>query len=143
MNRELDHMGQFLTMARDYARAQGFKGNFFIEPKPMEPMKHQYDFDSATAIGFLKEYGLISNTDGTIQLDFEVNSNVKTEFIYNDDLATYEVHLSKGTSSESKFSRTLDIPDTGVLKLDFVNHKMLGKGLEEAVERKPAIIIMQ
>ena len=58
MGRELDHMGQFLTMARDYARAQGFKGNFFIEPKPMEPMKHQYDFDAATAIGFLKEYGL-------------------------------------------------------------------------------------
>ncbi len=100
-------------------------------------------FAKGISTKFLKEYGLISNTDGTIQLDFEVNSNVKTEFIYNDDLATYEVHLSKGTSSESKFSRTLDIPDTGVLKLDFVNHKMLGKGLEEAVERKPAIIIMQ
>ncbi|ULC60725.1 xylose isomerase [Flaviramulus sp. BrNp1-15] len=68
MNRELDHMGQFLTMARDYARAQGFKGNFFIEPKPMEPMKHQYDFDSATAIGFLNKYGL--------QDDFKMNIEV-------------------------------------------------------------------
>ena len=68
MNRELDHMGQFLTMARDYARAQGFKGNFFIEPKPMEPMKHQYDFDSATAIGFLNKYGL--------QDDFKINIEV-------------------------------------------------------------------
>ncbi|MCB4800151.1 xylose isomerase [Neotamlana laminarinivorans] len=69
MGRELDHMGQFLTMARDYARAQGFKGNFFIEPKPMEPMKHQYDFDSATAIGFLKEYGL----DKDFKINIEVN----------------------------------------------------------------------
>ena len=58
MSRELDHMGQVLSMARDYARNQGFKGTFFIEPKPMEPMKHQYDFDAATAIGFLREYGL-------------------------------------------------------------------------------------
>ncbi|MCR8668785.1 xylose isomerase [Aestuariibaculum sp. M13] len=69
MGRELDHMGQFLTMARDYARAQGFKGNFFIEPKPMEPMKHQYDFDTATAIGFLKEYGL----DKDFKINIEVN----------------------------------------------------------------------
>ena len=68
MGRELDHMGQFLTMARDYARGQGFKGNFFIEPKPMEPMKHQYDFDTATAIGFLREYGL--------EKDFKINIEV-------------------------------------------------------------------
>ena len=68
MGRELDHMGQFLTMARDYARSKGFKGNFFIEPKPMEPMKHQYDFDSATAIGFLKEYRL--------EKDFKMNIEV-------------------------------------------------------------------
>jgi len=69
MGRELDHMAQFLTMARDYARAQGFKGTFFIEPKPMEPMKHQYDFDCATAIGFLKEYGL----DKDFKMNIEVN----------------------------------------------------------------------
>ena len=68
MGRELDHMGQFLAMARDYARSQGFKGHFFIEPKPMEPMKHQYDFDAATAIGFLKEYGL--------EKDFKMNIEV-------------------------------------------------------------------
>ncbi|PVX47404.1 D-xylose isomerase [Flavobacterium sp. 103] len=68
MGRELDHMGQFLAKARDYARAQGFKGNFFIEPKPMEPMKHQYDFDSATAIGFLHKYGL--------EKDFKMNIEV-------------------------------------------------------------------
>lgn len=69
MGRELDHMGQFLTMAKDYARAQGFKGNFFIEPKPMEPMKHQYDFDCATAIGFLHKYGL----ENDFKMNIEVN----------------------------------------------------------------------
>ncbi|TRX21522.1 xylose isomerase [Flavobacterium franklandianum] len=69
MGRELDHMGEFLRMARDYARAQGFKGNFFIEPKPMEPMKHQYDFDCATAIGFLRAQGL----ENDFKMNIEVN----------------------------------------------------------------------
>jgi len=69
MKRELDHMGRFLTMARDYARKQGFKGKFFIEPKPAEPTKHQYDFDAATVIGFLKEHGL----ENDFQLNLEVN----------------------------------------------------------------------
>ena len=69
MGRELDHMARFLTMARDYARSQGFKGTFFIEPKPMEPSKHQYDFDAATSIGFLKKYGL----ENDFKLNIEVN----------------------------------------------------------------------
>ncbi len=58
MRRELEHLARFLTMARDYARKNGFKGNFFIEPKPMEPSKHQYDFDAATCVGFLQHHGL-------------------------------------------------------------------------------------
>ncbi|WP_139923167.1 xylose isomerase [Hymenobacter sp. DG01] len=69
MKRELEHMGRFLTMARDYARKQGFQGKFFIEPKPAEPTKHQYDFDAATVIGFLKEYGLQDD----FMLNLEVN----------------------------------------------------------------------
>jgi len=69
MKRELDHLAQFLTMARDYARKQGFKGVFFIEPKPCEPTKHQYDYDSATVIGFLRHYGL----DKDFKLNIEVN----------------------------------------------------------------------
>jgi xylose isomerase len=67
--RELAHMGQFLTMARDYGRAQGFKGTFLIEPKPMEPTKHQYDYDAQTVIGFLKEHGL----ENDFKLNIEVN----------------------------------------------------------------------
>ncbi len=69
MKKELDHMAQFLHIARDYARSQGFKGTFFIEPKPMEPSKHQYDFDAATVIGFLQKYGL----DKDFKLNIEVN----------------------------------------------------------------------
>lgn len=58
LKREKEHMGRFLVMARDYARSRGFKGVFYIEPKPMEPSKHQYDFDVETVAGFLKQYGL-------------------------------------------------------------------------------------
>jgi len=61
MKQELDNLAQFLTMARDYGRANGFTGTFLIEPKPMEPSKHQYDFDAATVIGFLREYGLMDD----------------------------------------------------------------------------------
>ena len=68
MKRELDHMAQFLHMAKDYARGQGFEGTFFIEPKPMEPSKHQYDFDSATVLGFLRQYDLMD--------DFKINVEV-------------------------------------------------------------------
>jgi xylose isomerase len=69
MKREQAHLGRFLTMARDYARQQGFTGKFFIEPKPAEPTKHQYDFDAATVIGFLKEHGL----EKDFMLNLEVN----------------------------------------------------------------------
>lgn len=67
--RELEHMGRFLTMARDYGRSIGFEGTFLIEPKPMEPTKHQYDFDSQTVIGFLREHGL----DKDFKLNIEAN----------------------------------------------------------------------
>ncbi|WP_304517173.1 xylose isomerase [Cecembia rubra] len=69
MKRETEHLARFLTMARDYARKNGFKGTFFIEPKPMEPTKHQYDYDSATVIGFLRYFGL----DKDFKLNIEVN----------------------------------------------------------------------
>ncbi len=84
MGRELDHMGQFLRMARDYAREQGFKGNFFIEPKPMEPTKHQYDFDAATAIGFLREHGL----DKDFKLNIEVNHATLAQHTFQHEIET-------------------------------------------------------
>ena len=67
--REKDHLARMLTAARDYARANGFKGTFLIEPKPMEPSKHQYDVDTETVIGFLKAHGL----DKDFKVNIEVN----------------------------------------------------------------------
>ncbi len=68
MKREKEHLATMLTMARDYGRSRGFKGTFLIEPKPMEPTKHQYDFDTETVIGFLRAHGL--------EKDFKVNIEV-------------------------------------------------------------------
>ncbi|WP_049722819.1 xylose isomerase [Gilvimarinus polysaccharolyticus] len=69
IGREQENMARFLTMARDYGRANGFTGSFLIEPKPMEPSKHQYDFDSETVIGFLRHHGL----DKDFKLNIETN----------------------------------------------------------------------
>jgi xylose isomerase len=69
MKREQEHMAQFLHMAKDYGRKNGFKGKFLIEPKPMEPTKHQYDFDAATVISFLRQFDLMDD----FQLNLEVN----------------------------------------------------------------------
>jgi xylose isomerase len=69
MKREQEHLAKFLHMAKDYARKNGFKGTFFIEPKPCEPTKHQYDYDAATVIGFLRQYDLL----GDFKLNIEVN----------------------------------------------------------------------
>jgi xylose isomerase len=69
MKREVEHLARFLAMARDYARSQGFKGMFLIEPKPCEPTKHQYDYDCATVIGFLRAFDL----DKDFKINIEVN----------------------------------------------------------------------
>ena len=69
MKREKEHLARFLQMARDYGRKNGFKGKFFIEPKPCEPSKHQYDYDCETVIGFLRQYDLLED----FSLNIEVN----------------------------------------------------------------------
>ena len=69
LRREQEHLARFLTLARDYGRQQGFTGKFLIEPKPMEPTKHQYDYDAATVIGFLRQYDLVDD----FALNLEVN----------------------------------------------------------------------
>ncbi len=69
MKKEQEHFAKFLHSAKDYARSNGFTGSFFIEPKPCEPSKHQYDYDAATVIGFLKQYDL----DKDFSLNLEVN----------------------------------------------------------------------
>lgn len=94
---------------------------------------------------FLSSYSVTANNDGTYQLDFVVNNNVKTEFTYNEELKTYEVNLSSGSAKQKEFSRTFELTND-VLKINFVNHKNTSaRGgtdpIEISKERKPRIII--
>ena len=93
MKRELAHFARFLTAARDYGRSIGFKGQFFIEPKPMEPMKHQYDFDSATVAGFLKEHGL----EKDFSLNIEANHATLSGHTFEHDLQVASDHALLGS----------------------------------------------
>ena len=81
--REKNHLALLLAKARDYARSQGFKGTFLIEPKPMEPMKHQYDADTETVIGFLKAHGL----DKDFKVNIEVNHATLAGHTFEHELA--------------------------------------------------------
>ena len=81
--REKDHLALMLTAARDYARAKGFKGTFLIEPKPMEPTKHQYDVDTETVIGFLKAH----NLDKDFKVNIEVNHATLAGHTFEHELA--------------------------------------------------------
>ena len=82
MKREQEHLARFLAMARDYGRSIGFKGTFLIEPKPMEPTKHQYDYDAATTIGFLKNWGL----DKDFKCNIEANHATLAGHTFSHDL---------------------------------------------------------
>jgi xylose isomerase len=93
MKREQDHMAKFLHLAKDYARAQGFKGIFFLEPKPMEPMKHQYDFDAATCINFLRQYDLL----GDFKLNIEVNHATLAQHTFEHELQVAADHNVLGS----------------------------------------------
>jgi xylose isomerase len=81
--REKEHMATMLTMARDYARSKGFKGTFLIEPKPMEPSKHQYDVDTETVCGFLRAHGL----DKDFKVNIEVNHATLAGHTFEHELA--------------------------------------------------------
>ena len=81
--REKEHLATMLTMARDYARAHGFTGTFLIEPKPMEPSKHQYDVDTETVIGFLKAH----NLDKDFKVNIEVNHATLAGHTFEHELA--------------------------------------------------------
>ncbi len=81
--REKEHLAQMLTAARDYARAKGFKGTFLIEPKPMEPTKHQYDVDTETVVGFLRAH----NLDKDFKVNIEVNHATLAGHTFEHELA--------------------------------------------------------
>lgn len=82
MKREQEHLARFLEKARDYGRKHGFKGTFLVEPKPMEPTKHQYDYDAATVVGFLRHFGL----DKDFKLNVEVNHATLAGHTFQHDL---------------------------------------------------------
>jgi xylose isomerase len=82
MKREQEHLARFLQISRDYARKQGFKGVFYIEPKPMEPSKHQYDFDAATCLNFLRQFNLMDD----FKLNIEVNHATLASHTFDHEL---------------------------------------------------------
>ena len=88
MKKELDNMAYLMRMAVDYGRSIGFSGDFYIEPKPKEPTKHQYDFDAATVIGFLKKYGL----EKDFKLNIEANHATLAGHTFAHELATARIN---------------------------------------------------
>ncbi|SDB48040.1 xylose isomerase [Ruminococcaceae bacterium FB2012] len=82
MGLELDNMARLMRLAVDYARSKGYKGDFYIEPKPKEPTKHQYDFDTATVIGFLRKYGL----DKDFKMNIEANHATLAQHTFQHEL---------------------------------------------------------
>ncbi len=101
--REKEHLATMLRLARDYARSKGFTGTFLIEPKPMEPSKHQYDVDSETVIGFLKEHGL----DKDFKLNIEVNHATLAGHTFEHELA---VAVDNGMLGSIDANRMAGIP---------------------------------
>lgn len=93
MGLELDNMARFLTMARDYGRANGFKGDFYLEPKPKEPTKHQYDFDVATCMNFLRKY----NLTGDFKMNVEANHATLAGHTFEHELRTAVVNGAFGS----------------------------------------------
>ncbi len=96
--REKEHLAMMLTMARDYARSKGFTGTFLIEPKPMEPSKHQYDVDTETVIGFLKAHGL----DKDFKVNIEVNHATLAGHTFEHELAVAVDNGMLGSSDANR-----------------------------------------
>ena len=90
---EIDNLGTFMRMACDYARAKGFKGMFYFEPKPKEPTKHQYDFDAATCMNFIRKYGL----EGDFKLNIEANHATLAGHTFQHELRTATVNGAFGS----------------------------------------------
>ncbi|WP_428742023.1 hypothetical protein [Tenacibaculum sp.] len=92
---------------------------------------------------FLNSYSVTANGDGTYQLNFTVNDNVTTDFVYNEELETYEVHLASGEALQKTFSRQLEMNPNNILKLDFVNHKASARTEDDLsyIEKRPRQII--
>ena len=93
MGLELDNLARLLKMSVEYARAHGFKGDFYIEPKPKEPTKHQYDFDTATVLAFLRKYGL----DKDFKMNIEANHATLAGHTFEHELCTARINGAFGS----------------------------------------------
>ena len=93
MGLELDIMARLMKMAVDYGRSIGFKGDFYIEPKPKEPTKHQYDFDTATVLGFLRKYGL----DKDFKMNIEANHATLAQHTFQHELNVARINGAFGS----------------------------------------------
>ncbi len=93
MGKELDNLGFLLKLTSQYARSIGFKGDFYIEPKPKEPTKHQYDFDAATVIGFLQKYDLMKD----FKLNIEANHATLAGHTFQHELAVARINGAFGS----------------------------------------------
>ncbi len=93
MGLELDNLARLLKMSVEYARSKGFTGDFYIEPKPKEPTKHQYDFDTATVLAFLRKYGL----DKDFKMNIEANHATLAGHTFQHELATARINGAFGS----------------------------------------------
>ena len=99
---EQENIARLMHMAVDYGRSIGFTGDFYIEPKPKEPMKHQYDFDAATAIGFLRQYGL----DKDFKLNIEANHATLAGHTFEHDLRISAINGCSAPSTPTRATPT-------------------------------------
>jgi len=133
MKRELDNMARFMGMAVAYAKEIGFDGQFLIEPKPKEPTKHQYDFDAATVVGFLKSYGL----DKHFKLNIEANHATLAQHTFQHDLAVSRINGMLGSVDANQGDSNLgwdtdqfptNLYDTTLAMYEILLNGGLGKG---------------
>jgi hypothetical protein len=127
---------------------ENFKVDFITANSNKVPSISVFDdnikFAQKSDDSFLKDYSVTRNENGTYDLDFKVNNNVSVDFVYNDEINVYEVHLEEGTKSQENdtYARTLEKEENSLLQIHFVNHTSdNAKGSGFSADRKPVIII--
>lgn len=133
MGLELDNMARFLGMARDFARSIGFKGTLLLEPKPKEPTKHQYDFDAAACVGFIRKYGL----EADFKLNIEMNHATLAGHTFAHELHFARVNGMLGSVDANQGDYLLgwdtdqmptDVYETTLACYEILRNKGLGSG---------------
>ena len=152
--KNIDNSNDIILSETNYKTANKYSNDFNIEEDFLKIGFLEANKDKRTQISiededikfykggvteFLNSYSIAKNEDGTFTLNFTVNNNVTTEFVYNKEIETYEVHLANGKAKEQKFSKQLEMNTTNLIKLDFVNHKYEGRST--ALARKPKLEI--